>query len=394
MSNMKKMLVGVIAAAIAATCAVSASAAWKTTAYDTDKIINENGSYKAAVTYELYDDNGLTTGLVVKGQAAVAYGLEPYAKVTFSAPSFERAYPNKQYVRIYADGVDTRRVMYNGVNQELEYRWANYVWELAAPNKIYQQKQALINGVWYTDETYPEQFLGDVATVKAEYNNYYGFGFWRVANGKVVGYMPAKLQAYAPAVNANVYAYTLNNEGEKVNEVVFENALLPGAITDLTAYKGLAVDAAGQYVVDVRKAFNLVVSGPKFEMDGSVLAGNEFAKVCNAADYNVDYLANFNVAELVKYMTGYNKDGKEVYATATAEWVDAGFECAAPYNCYQILKVDGVLLDGSYVGALKLPYVFRYTGATANPVELITYDTPLVATTTLNFVTAEHFHVK
>lgn len=373
MSNMKKLMLGVSAAVISLTCAVATSAAWKVTNYDTDKIIVEqNGTHKVAVEYALYDDNGLFTGLVVEGAGAEAYGLKPFAKVTYSTPAFELDFPNREYVAIYADGIDTRKVRYNGVQENLNYRWTTYGWELAKPHRLFQVKQANIYGNWFANETYPTRFLGDVATVKAEYNNHYGFGYWHVENGKAVEYMPAELRAYAN-LDTNVVANVLvkNNVTELLEEqyaATYVNALAPNAVVDMTNYNADgSVNVNAPYVVDVKKAFNLVVAGPTFDMNGNMTS--EFGLVCNAATYNLKALDNFKVAELVKNIA----DSFGNYATVETEWVNAGFELVRPYRCYQILKVDGVLLDGSVVKGTKLPYIYRYTGAYANPVELVTY---------------------
>ncbi len=350
MSNMKKLVTGISAVVIGVSGAIGAGALeWKVCGYDTSVLEQiAHNTYRVGVVYEQYDDNGLTTGVVVDKTNAELYGLEPYAKVSLSAPMFEKAWPNREYVSVYAGGVDTGKDVYNGVKENLTYREANYMWELAAPHRIYSRTQALIYGSWYTDASYPTEYAGDVATVKAEYNSYYGFGYWK-DNGTTITYMPYTLQNYAPALDTSIYF-----EGG-----IAHGALAPNAVTDLTGKKD----------IEIKKSFNLVLAGPKFNFDGTVSAGNEFAAVYNSADVSAETLANYGVAELVKHV--YSYDG--ACALMDTEWVYAGFEYEAPYRYYQILKVGDVLLDGSNVApGINRPYVYRYivspdgTFATAN----------------------------
>lgn len=339
MLNIKKLVtcLGAVVLSISSAAGVCALD-WQIKGYDTSVLEKEAyNTYRVGVVYEQYDDNGLSTGVVADSKTAPLYGLKPYASVSFSAPSFERAWPNREYVSVYADGVDTGKVLYTGVKENLTYRKANYMWELAAPHRIYNRTQALIYGSWYTDETYPTEYAGDVATVTAEYSNYYGFGYWRV-NGSKVSYMPQILQPYAE-VDTNIY----------YDGGVAYDALAPNTFTDLT----------GVNDIQIKKSFSLIVAGPKFNFDGSVSKGNEFAAVYSAADASAQTLADFGVAELVKHV--YSYDGS--CALMDVEWVGGEdfFECAKPYRYYELLKVGGIVLDGREIApGINLPRVYRY----------------------------------
>lgn len=399
MSKTKKLIIGISAAVIGLTSAFSASALeWKIKGYDTSRLEKEaHDTYRIGIVYEQYENNGyatLPTGIVADASTAAAYGLKPYARATFSAPAFELAWPNREYVRVYADGVDTGKVLYNGVKENLTYRKANYMWELAAPHRIFRRTQAFINGSWYTDDTYPVEYAGDVAKVTAEYDNYYGFGYWH-KYGSNIHYMPtvdygpaynhygyvdtdpkrdfqsANLKKYAPNLDENIYL--ADEQGNwTTNAIVIADALKPGAVTDLTNYY-IPADR-----VKVKKTFSLELAGPMFEKDGSVNAGKEYADVYSAALVAdiavmlkdgkpvildpVETLANYAVPELVKHV--YTYDGTT--AVCDTEWVLGGFELAAPYRYYEYLVVDGVVLDGSLdVSGIVKPKVYRYVG-TAN----------------------------
>ncbi len=355
MSNMKKLVMGVAAVVLSVSSAVGASALeWRIKGYDTSVLEKEAfGAYRVGVVYEQYDDNGLSTGVVVDAKTAELYGLKPYATATFTAPETEKAWPNRQYFKVLADGVDTGKVLYNGVQESVQYRKANFMWDLHAPHAIYRRTQAYLPLLgWYTDETYPVEYAEDVATVKAEYSNYYGFGMWEV-KGDSIAYMPYSNAALVNYTNTDSNLYYDDGYGA----VAAYGALNANAVTNLTGH--------GAKSIDVKKSFSLVVAGPKFNFDGSVSKGNEFADVKSAATADAATLSYYGVNELVKHV--YGIDG--TCATMKTEWVDAGFERGAPYRYFQILKVDDVLLDGRYVApGINRPYVFRYVvGPDGNP---------------------------
>lgn len=382
MSNMKKLVTGVAAVVLSVSSAVGASALeWRIKGYDTSVLEKEAfGAYRVGVVYEQYDDNGLSTGVVVDAKTAELYGLKPYATATFTAPETEKAWPNRQYFRVLADGVDTGKVLYNGVKEQLQYRNANYMWELCAPHRIYQATQAFIPGTgWYTDRSYPGLngtliYAGDVATVKAEYSNYYGFGLWEV-KGDSITYMPYSNPALVNYTNTDTNLYYDDGNGA----VAVYGALDPYVVNPYTGENN-AVNLTGHGLksIDVKKSFSLVVAGPKFNFDGSVSKGNEFADIVSAATANSTTLSYFGVDELVKHV--YSYDGS--CATMKAEWVDAGFESEKPYRFYQYLKVDDVILDGREIApsvGINRPKVFRYivgpdgNYATANVSATYTY---------------------
>ena len=405
MSRMKKLVIGVSAAVIGLTSALGASALeWKLSGYDTNKLEREAfNNFRIGIVYTQVDDNGQPTGAVADCTTAEAYGLKPYAVATFSAPMFERAWPNREYVALYADGVNTGVYLYTGMQENLTYRKSGFMWELAAPHRIYQRTQALIYGDWYTDGTYPVEYARDVAKVTAEYTNFYGFGYWRVNDGKIK-YMPgddykelgafANLKKYTSNLDENIYA------GENW-DLIAAGALKPGAVTDLTGKYVKAED------IKIRRTYSLEISGPAFNYDGSVSAGKEYADIYNAdlaaeegimikdgkkvvlADPNKT-LSDFAVPELVKNVYTYN--GSSDYSTV--EWVPAGYEKEWPYKYFEVLKVDGVLLDGSkstdrscgvvncciHVNNYVKPKVYRYimtpngSYATANIVAPVLID--------------------
>lgn len=374
MSKMKKLIAGISALVIGATCATVASAEFKFAGYDTSVITQETfGNYRIGVVYQDVDPViGYATGAVVSGETATLYGLKPTVAASFSAPLFELDYPNNEYVAVYAQNPETNAVeftgkyLYNGENLNLQYRDVNYMWELAAPHRIYQKRQALINGSWYGNTSYPgwpnttsgiaELYAGDVATVKAEYVNYYGFGDWMVIDANEDGAAEG-MAYYTPAINANPALVPYMNTNDDI--VAYDrNGVAKTFVNALAPFNGLnAVDLTGYNEVDVEATFSLVVAGPTFNENGGINPGDEFSTVVDAADVtDADTLANFAVNQLVKNV--YSHDGS--CRLLETRWVDAGFERAAPHYFFQYLEVDGILLDGSKVNGTNLPRVFRF----------------------------------
>ncbi|MGI6196503.1 MAG: hypothetical protein ACOYIO_05425 [Eubacteriales bacterium] len=347
MSNMKKLVTGVAAVVLSVSSAFGASAlSWRIKGYETDVIEKESfDSYQIGIVYEQYGEDGHTTGVIVGSKTAPLYGLKPYAKASFSAPITERVWPNREYVRVFADGADAG-YLYTGTQEQLQYRDVNFMWELAAPHRIYTRTQAFLpNEGWYTDATYPVTYASDVATVKANYDNFYGFGLWKVEGDNLV-YMPVANPALVPYTNTDDNIYYKND-----NDVTYiaKDALKANAVTNMT---GMGIKD-----IEVKKSFSLVVSGPKYNFDGTVSRGNEFAATYSAATAAASSLNDFAVKDLVKHI--YSHDGS--CAKMKVEWVDAGYEAARPNRYYQILKVDNVLLDGRAVApGINRPYVYRY----------------------------------
>lgn len=365
MSKMKKLIAGVSALVIGATCATVASAEFKFAGYDTSVITQETfGNYRIGVVYQDVDPvTGYATGAVVSGETATLYGLEPTVAASFSAPLFELDYPNNEYVAVYAQNPETNAVeftgkyLYNGENLNLQYRDVNYMWELAAPHRIYKRTQALINGAWFRNNTYPTRiYAGDVATVKAEYVNYYGFGDWMVIDANEDGAAEG-MAYYTPAINANPALVPYMNTNDNI--VAYDrNGVAKTFVNALDPFNGYnAVNLTGYNEVDVEKTFSLVVAGPTFNENGGINPGDEFSTVVDAANVtDAATLANFAVNHLVKNV--YSHDGS--CALVETKWVDAGFERAAPHYFFQYLEVDGIVLNGAEVNGTRLPLVFRY----------------------------------
>jgi hypothetical protein len=171
-----------------------------------------------------------------------------------------------------------------------------------------------------------------------------------------------------------------------------------------------AKDSNGNYIVDVKDLYERMGKEVSdFPFDGDTALSSSVS--LNDTDENGNYIwDNESIASFIttyrsefltgpNYMTGGNKlvDSLTYYDELTdvtsswynpaanldwfnphlimesdrpsnIEWSGVCYEKDFPYNYYQYLIVDGVVLDGSYVAPnVYLPRVFRYTGGQASP---------------------------
>ena len=344
MSRQTKKVLSIFAAAALCASAVSVSAAeWKLTGYETSDAGISPFYQESALIYQEFDDSGIATGRQVSGKEAWAEGLRGYGKVTFMNPWVDRTFPNKEYAKMYVDGEYSGRVFETGRfgKDVVNYRNANYMWEAAAPYKIFSKTQAYLADGWYTDASYPAQYSAQNATV-VKTRPHYGFGDYEIVGNNDVRLVPEALKAYRDPNYASV------------------NGAL--TIADLNpSVEFRAIEFNGK--LEVPCLYDLVLAGPTFNYDGTI--ADEFGLTLTASKTNAASLANFNVANLLSTeRDSFTGD----FQYAVISWTDGGFEIAPPHKMYQFLTVDGVVMDGSYIPgtAMRKPYIYRYTG-NANP---------------------------
>ena len=144
MSSKIKRRAAVVMAVAVCLSSVSASAAqWRIKDYDTT---NAMAGLKPVVpvVYQEFDDAGFPTGRVVSGNSAQEEGLKGFADAELKGAWISDVYPNKEYTSLYADGVYTGKVFETGRDgvDLVEYKDVDFMWEVAAPHKIYSIKKA------------------------------------------------------------------------------------------------------------------------------------------------------------------------------------------------------------------------------------------------------------
>ena len=226
----------------------------------------------------------------------------------------------------------------------VEYRDSLFMWELSAPHKAYTRTQARFASGWYTDESYPVNYSGTNALVKAT-RPYYGFGDYKVTGKNSVSLVPAALKSYRDAQYASVSGgLTIDDINPHYNVVAYD-------VTGLD--------------IKIPRLFDLRLEGPTYNFDGTVAKPFGLVKVASdSADWE---LPNYAVANLLTTMND-TLSGALNYADIT--WTAGGFEVAPPHRTYQFMTVDGIVMDGSAIPGtyptLYKPYIYRYVG-NANP---------------------------
>ncbi len=426
-----KRIAGLALSATVVLTSMATLAAGQITWQVKDYITSQGAPY--AIAYEQYLD-GVATGYVVHGEDARQYGLKPYASsITHPVSWYDVSYPNYQYDEIWADGEYTGLTRPTGARLPYTaYKDFPFAWEVGGTHKVIAETRANFGGTYIGGPTYPKVYTGANADVIEE-NRYFGFDVFQVyENGKARD-VEVVLDTEGNGVNTsnslkanymdrasdwnttNGNITSLVNSGNGVDSA-FYNKLA----SDMSwAYAGQRSnkDARGEEhavpvfdytnaasdcfdnLMQVNHYFHL--SGPVYNNDGTISAGNEyglkinaFSDVVKAKSHKIDEnnaeLAKYNVianagdiatgdwdyevnAERLSYYTNNIITTTPKYATA--DWVYAGYEIAEPYRMYEYLSVEGIIFDGDIDndGNLDTPVVFRRLlnangeFATANP---------------------------
>lgn len=360
------------------------------------------------IIYEQYLD-GVATGLVISGQTAREYGLKPYASsITRPNNWYDLRYPNYQYEEIFADGEYTGLTWPTGAQLPYtSYKDFPYMWEVGGTHKEVARTKAFLNGAWFgnAEYGYPAVYTGVNADVREE-NMYYGFDVFEVYadgvardvevvldatgnNVNTTNIIKSNFMTNAASANSIVGSITgLVNSGNGYNSVLYDilannlNALVaqrtdgdlltPNTVPvfDFTGYPADFFDNK----LPIQHYFQL--SGPTYNDNGEVTS--KYGLVIDAYEDCVDAIPealegngwwDYEVDAIrYSYYTN-NLITTHDTATATTDWVYAGYELDAPYRMYEYLSIEGIVFDGDIDndGSLDTPVIFRYpTSGTAN----------------------------
>jgi len=323
----------VMAFASVAACATSA----KLIDYDIDGFLGKVAAGFMPGTidnvYQIFDDNGVMIAQV-KGQEAFAtFGLPAYSPIDVKNPWVSKEYPNKEYSDLYVNGkrIDCLQGFFAtgrfGLTAGVKYRNVDYMWEAAAPHRIYSKTQAylMVNGAaqWYTNASYPVQYTGRNAQVKAE-RIYYGFGDYKVTGNDAIALAPAYM---APWVGEDVFDGFIGITPEELAPKATQPAVL---------------DVTGRFIA-VPKSYDIKLVGPGFDAEGNqipdakTIIGTDIT-TCNPADLAID-----DVLGVVKDTAGNITYAKTEY---TNVWTDPNHKFG--HYKWLWLTIDGVVMDGRY----------------------------------------------
>lgn len=261
-------------------------------------------------------------------------------KVEFKHAFFEAAYPHLEVVELWLDGKATGKTQYAAMADSKPIAKPIF-WETKYPYDVYNKLYTSIEGgafkpaSWYVDGKLVEldaEFSGKSADVVGTFAKK-GFDKYVVENGKVKDFSIV----YSDLSKKIAYGIPNDNLKRLVNEYYsIVNANIEGF------EKGQLNDAYKIFDGKV-EAYNwLELVGPNYVTGGKTTIvpltniANGYVKPGSYVPAN----SNPNWYDDVLAMRGNAVD---------TEWVTVGYEKQYPYRYYQVLKIDGVMMDGSQV---------------------------------------------
>ena len=280
---------------------------------------------------------------VINGQYTNKQVLVP-ADPQWKAEGYEAVYPYAGYSRMYLDNKKQPVTAYNNLFPQWETRRRDYMWEMKSPYIIWERQQTKVNGKQWQWDYGNEKFGISDSVVKTRTNRQayvtdismkkYGFGSY--------------LKDGTPLNDANekMYQYFGVKASDEWNQLVSST---------LTAQKLSEKDENNRYVLtdDYLKSIIPVVRS-KFITAKFNAKGNAGLATKNVA---AEYLLHADES------WQWDGDSFDVVYNAKIDWTKPSYEMAEPYNYYQYLIVDGVVLDGTN----GKDRILRYTGGKATP---------------------------
>lgn len=296
----------------------------------------------AKITYDEVDDRGMSTGRI--------YSVEKY--ITLKNPWIDIVYPNKEYGEVYID--DKSYYMYvptgnsgcvvdnagNHINTGMiEYKDVDYTWDVKAPFGIKSIRKAKlnINGVvqWFgkPEYNYPLSSTGRNAEVIV-HNLSCGFSDFKVIGDNKIELLPG-VDNYKPE-------YATYIDPSIIDKISSSDKTL--SVDDFRAQKSKPTCKEFAHSADIciPISYEYAITGPSFDDDGNVIP---FDKTVYSTTYE-NNLDDFAVEQLIYSVDDIVFGGVE---KCDIEYTGMIFNEAKDV-AYSYLTVNGVVMDGSYIG--------------------------------------------
>lgn len=264
---------------------------------------------------------------------------------TWKAEGYEAVYPYAGYSRMYLDGEKQDVTCYNNLFPQWETRRQDYMWEVKYPHVIWERQQTkYLNKTWKWDFgnsvfNISDDSLKTRTSRKAHVLDIsmkpYGFGIY---NTKGNFLNTDELRMYSD----------FSVKAPKIWTDLVQNTLTPEKLSarDSETNKYIITDA------EIASLIPVVYS--KYITAQFNTTGSNGRTTKNVA---AEYLIHMNDG------WEWDFDTFEIRNDATISWTAPSFEMAEPYNYYQYLIVNGVVLDGKN----GKDRILRYTGGKASP---------------------------
>ena len=248
---------------------------------------------------------------------------------------YEAEYPHREIEVLYLDDVNTGLTRFDLKYAEVNTKEVPEFWEAKAPYFIYNRVYSDFTGAYKPTNVLKTEYK--TAPVAKDWVKK-GFDKYVVENGKVYDY-------------SHVY-------GENVDKIDFswnaiedlEVAYWTAVEADKDAFlKGEAKAAYEIFEDAINEVSWLELEGPDYANGGT---GKFFPFAKIAEGNNAEWYDELLVSDNYKTVDGalmnhLNLSYEAPYADV--EWVTVGYELTAPYRYYQVLSINGVLMDGSEV---------------------------------------------
>lgn len=343
-----KIKVKKIAAVVCTTALVSsitAAASWEFAGYDTT----------------MPDSYGKIYNEVIGGKYTSKTKLEPVAKedVQWKFEGYELAFPHAGYERLYLEGNAQKNITRTVSSfPQWETRFKDFMWEVAGEHRIYQRQQTKINNktwVWdfgkdATDEA--KVFVPTTRNAKVDVE-FRPYGIANLDNngnyvydvsGKVYNKEKHTLYKDFNAMPA-AFNVTLDEKGNPTKEIAEGDFFHSSNLSRINGEDGSYAVSDWEIAQHIDIAESKFVTGPSFY-------GENPTKDVADMYYNV-----YNPA------WAWDADTVRIRKSAEIGWTNPVYEMAEPYNYYQYLIVNGVVMDGR----ADTPRIWRYTNGKATP---------------------------
>lgn len=255
---------------------------------------------------------------------------------------YEAEYPHKEVQTLVLDGKDTGLTRYSGnyANAAVELR--PDFWEAKAPYDVYHRLYSSLEGGAYKPSTVVG-YAGLQEDIKVSFP-VVGFDRFVVVNGEVMNYYNVYNALQNQVTGAPVGYTELDSLIDQYYNAVtdangqFTEAFYAGEEDDwkydmfynaIPQYTWETLEGPNYYTGETQTVVPMQILGDKLD---------EYSKKSNATGYHPEYYDDVIAAK-----TRNSQDVK---------WVTVGYEKEYPYRIYQVLCVNGVLLNGA---AVKTP---------------------------------------
>ena len=301
---------------------------------------------------------------VIDGQYTNKQILVPVTDIEWKAEGYESVFPYAGYSTLYLEGKAQKIYAYNNTFPQWETKQQDYMWEIkkttintpSGPETghiIYQRQRTNVpkkGWTWDFGNAYfgiPDSSLltrtNRFAYLVKEEMKDYGFGSYSY-NHKNSGYaLTADEQKMYSDFNV---ANAISDWNAHLSTTLSVQSL---SARDPGTNQYVISDADIAAIVPIVRSNYITAKFSKNSNDGLVTKS-----VAN------EYLSHINDGWAWDYAYGESFD---IVYDAKISWTAPAFEMAEPYNYYQYLIIDGVIMDGTN----GKDRIFRYTGGKASP---------------------------